>query len=107
MRIAVLVPLLALTGCGTFHPPPGGYYYQPPPPLETNPMVIRSQMQQQTYQPAVPLQQPQGQTATWTGKSSMGQSVTGTSIFLCEYYFAGQKFTRGYAGSCPATIQIQ
>lgn len=108
-RLAFSIAALAtITGCGHFGPPPGGYVYQPPPPLETNPMVIRRQMQQAAPVQAPAYQAPQqGVTAVWTGKSSMAQSVTGMSMFQCEYTYAGRTFVRGYQGYCPATIQIQ
>jgi hypothetical protein len=46
-------------------------------------------------------------TATWTGKSERGRSVTGASGFNCEYYYAGKKFWRMYSGNCPSSIEVQ
>lgn len=108
-RLVLSIAALAtVAGCGNFRPPPGGYVYQPPPPLETNPFAIRNQMQRTSPVQAPTYQAPQqGVTAVWTGKSTMGQSVTGMSIFECEYQYAGHTFVRGYQGSCPSTIQVQ
>lgn len=46
-------------------------------------------------------------TATWTGRSEVARSVTGAPGFNCEYYYAGKKFMRMFASSCPSSIQVQ
>lgn len=108
MKLAlVLTSATLLAACGSWHPPPGGYY-QPPPPLETNPFAIRNQMHPASPAPATSYQTPQqGVTAVWTGRSVPAQSVTGLSLFQCEYNYAGRSFVRDFQGSCPSTIQIQ
>ena len=48
-----------------------------------------------------------GVTATWTGRSVYGSSVTGQSVVTCEYTYAGQNIRRTFQGSCPSSIQVQ
>lgn len=91
-----------LAACnGTFTPPPGGYYIPPPPPVQPNFYPVVSQPPQ-PQRPALV-----GPQAYWTGKSSMGQSITGAPIMVCEYSYAGRLFTRGFAVSCPSSVTVE
>jgi hypothetical protein len=45
--------------------------------------------------------------AFWTGRSNVGQSVTGQGGFNCEYEYAGRKFWRFQIGGCASPIAIQ
>lgn len=51
--------------------------------------------------------QPPAQQAFWTGRSQIGQSVTGAIGTNCEYQYAGQKFWRMYQGGCPSSVDVR
>ncbi len=46
-------------------------------------------------------------TAIWTGRSEMVQTVTYQWVWRCEYNYNGQRFWRLFQNSCPASIQVQ
>jgi hypothetical protein len=45
-------------------------------------------------------------TAFWTGQSHMAQSVTGQTVWNCEYMYAGNRFWRAFAGTCPMSVEV-
>ena len=61
----------------------------------------------QIQQPVMTNTSVQGFTATWTGRSEYGTSVTSLPAVNCEYMYAGQRFWRAFQSSCPGTIQIK
>jgi hypothetical protein len=96
--IAAAVMGLALAGCSGWQPPPGWRPFQPLP----MPYPVSG-----GAPPPPAMQIQQGASAYWTGRQEMGQSVTGMSVWRCEYNYAGQTFWRAFPGSCPSSMQVQ
>lgn len=47
------------------------------------------------------------ETAYWTGRSEIVQTVTYQTAFNCEYNYAGQTFWQAYKNFCPASVEVQ
>jgi len=45
-------------------------------------------------------------TAYWTGKVKIAQSVTGASVFNCEYMYAGNYFWRAFQYNCQNSVEV-
>ena len=46
-------------------------------------------------------------TAMWTGRSEAGFSVTGQSVWRCEYMYGNQKFWLTMRGACQGTVEME
>jgi len=45
-------------------------------------------------------------TAYWTGQMKMVQSVTGNTVWNCQYQYAGNYFWRAFGGTCPMSVDV-
>lgn len=88
------IAALLLASCGTHFDP--GAFQRAAPQQVTTPAA----------NPQVRQQRPSLK-AFWTGRSELGQSVTGSSGTNCEYNYAGNTFWRMYRGACPSSVDVQ
>lgn len=47
------------------------------------------------------------ETAYWTGRSEIVQTVTYQTAINCEYNYGGQTFWQAYKNYCPASVEVQ
>ena len=69
--------------------------------------AITSRADKRPPPPAVASPAPSGVTATWTGRSQPGRSITGATGYNCEYTYGGRTAWQFHVGSCPSSMQIQ
>lgn len=112
MRTAALLAALALSGCSTaelqafsdgMRASTEANRTASNPQLE---LIRQRQEERRTAQGGLS-PQPVATQALWTGRSQIGQSVTGAYGTHCEYTYSGKFFWRMYQGSCPSSITIQ
>jgi hypothetical protein len=69
--------------------------------------AITSRADKRAPPPAVASPSPAAVTATWTGRSQPGRSITGATGYNCEYTYGGRTSWQFHVGSCPGSMQIQ
>lgn len=69
--------------------------------------AITSRADERQPPPAVAPPSPATVTATWTGRSQPGRSITGATGYNCEYTYGGRTSWQFHVGSCPSSMQIQ